>query len=358
METSNTDVRSEIALQAGDWFVRQRGTALTAEENASFLAWLQSSPLHVAEYMGVARVSGGLRDALCGSNESLDEFLATVGGGFRNVLVSEPTPSMLARQRRRVRARNWKLAACAVLATVAAVWWRHDGELLGIPKTYATARGEQQVMQLPDGSVLRLDTDSAVTVWYTGGERLVRLRHGQALVEVAHGDAARWFRFAAGDSGAIALGTRFNVRLQGRTSEFVVADGRIAVYAGNPPAPSGGRARLELLGRTVSAGYRMRVDSGVLAEQPEPVELGEALGWLQHRIVFQHRPLGAVAAEFNRYVRIPVVVTSEQLAAVPISGSFDADDVESFLAYLQRLPGVRIERMPMQIRVVSIPPAN
>jgi transmembrane sensor len=81
-------------------------------------------------------------------------------------------------------------------------------ELLGIPKTYRTAHGEQRVERLPDGSLLRLDTDSEATVRYSGREP--EIKRGQALLEVVH-DSQRRFRVAAGEAGAIAAGTQFDV---------------------------------------------------------------------------------------------------------------------------------------------------
>ena len=81
-------------------------------------------------------------------------------------------------------------------------------------------------------------------------------------------------------------------------------------------------------------------------------------GWLQHQIVFEHRPLGEVAAEFNRYARTPLEVEDARLAALPISGSFDADDMEAFVAYVERLPGTRLRRTETRIRVLGESTAN
>jgi transmembrane sensor len=74
---------------------------------------------------------------------------------------------------------------------------------------------------------------------------------------------------------------------------------------------------------------------------------------VQHQIAFDQRPLGDVAAEFNRYGSVPIIVESERLRAVEISGIFSEYDTESFVAFISRLDHVTIERSPHEIRVVD-----
>jgi transmembrane sensor len=108
----------------------------------------------------------------------------------------------------------------------------------------------------------------------------------------------------------------------------------------------------------VTAGYQVSIDAGGVTAQPVPVDLNQTLGWLQHKIVFDHQPLGEVAAEFNRYASIPVEVEDATLRALPVSGMFDADDTESFIAFLRTLPEVRVEKTPARIRVTKVKPTN
>jgi transmembrane sensor len=206
------------------------------------------------------------------------------------------------------------------------------------------------VQHLPDGSVLRLDTDSAVTIRYSGSERVVEVNRGQALFEVAHVNSGRWFRVVAGDVGAIAIGTRFNVYRTGRTIVVTVAEGEVAVFTGEPTSLRN-KSGASAFGQHVSAGYQLRVDAGVMSAQPVPVDVRQVLGWLQHKIIFEHQPLGEVAAEFNRYARIPVEIEDANLRALPVSGMFDAEDLNSFVAFLETLPEVRVQRTPSRIRV-------
>jgi transmembrane sensor len=343
-------------VQAGDWFVRQQSGPLGAEESAAFLGWLRASPIHIDEYLGVARVAQVLRESVGGHQPTAGDLVTTAACADSTVVpLTGPTASAIARERRFVRARVARLAASALLAAAAVVWWKHDGELLGIPKTYRTEHGEQRTQLLPDGSILRLDTDSAVTVHYSRHERLVEVGAGQAMFEVAHGDKSRWFRVAAGRTGAIAVGTRFNVYCQQQSTEFTVAEGEIGVYDGKPPELGSGEGIPMELKWRVPAGHRVSIGARPGTAEVVTVDLRQALGWLQHQIVFEHRPLGDVAAEFNRYARTPVDVEDAHLAALPISGAFDASDTQSFLAYVERLPGAKLQRLETRTRVLGDP---
>src|ERR1700730_4802872 len=54
---SDDQIRAAIAQQAGEWFIGNQEGPLAAEDSAAFFAWLTASPVHVREYLGVARVA-------------------------------------------------------------------------------------------------------------------------------------------------------------------------------------------------------------------------------------------------------------------------------------------------------------
>jgi transmembrane sensor len=354
MMSGDDKIRAAIAEQAGEWFVQNQAGQLSGADSVAFLAWLKASPIHVEEYLGVARVASRLPAAVGAPDVPLEQFLASLPADDGVVVSLEGSaPKPPSRLLSRVLKRTWQVAASILVLTVGILWWVHDGELFGIQKTYETAHGEQRVQHLPDGSVLKLDTDSAVTVRYSGKERLVELKRGQALFEVTHDDRGRWFRVMSGEAGAIAIGTRFNVYRSGRASVVTVAEGEVTVFTGAPSrlrSANGAPA----FGERVTAGFQLRVEDGVMSTPPVAVDLREVLGWLQHRIVFEHRPLGEVAAEFNRYARVPLTIEDATLRALPIGGTFDADDLDSFIAYLQTMPEIRVNKTPTRIRVMRV----
>jgi transmembrane sensor len=356
MTQGDEEIRAAIAQQAGDWFIANQ-VALSAEDSSAFLAWLRASPIHVREYLGVARVARHLPAAVGDRRVPLETFLAQQALTDDSIVALEgQVPKQAPPVGRRVMPWAFPLAASLIGLVAAALWWAHDGELLGIPKTYRTAHGEQSIERLPDGSMLRLDTDSEATVRYTGTERVVELNRGQALFEVMH-EGTRRFRVAAGNAGAIAVGTRFNVYRKRGVTDITVAEGKIAVFAGIPSWLRGlGGVPAEV--QRVSVGFQVRVNEGGPPAQPIPVDVGQVVAWAEHKIVFEHRPLGEVASEFNRYGSTPVEIEDAELRTLPVSGMFDAGDTESFVAFLQTLPGVRVERTAKGIRVTKVTPTT
>jgi transmembrane sensor len=343
MTSTEEQIRSVVARQAADWFIANQDATPDYPERAAFIAWLKASPIHVEEYLGVALVARDLPAAADDPDISLESLLELARADAAGNVV--PVPALYRREpaARRVPApRRWSLAgaAAAAVAILAAsvFWWTTAGQSGNLVQTYRTAHGEQALQRLPDGSVLHLNTETAVAVNYGRGERVVHIDGGQALFEVAHDDSRR-FRVVAGDAEIVAVGTQFDVRLVGETAVVTVVEGQVDVYAGT-------RQRVE-------AGYQLRIDGGVMAAQSERVDVQAAVAWLQRKIVFERRPLGEVADEFNRYGIVRFTIDDAALRALPVSGVFAADDTNSFAAFLETLDGVRVERTPTQIRVVS-----
>ena len=356
MTPNEEQVRAAVAQQAGTWFIANQSGALEQSERAAFMAWLRASPVHVEEYLGIALIAHDLPAATDDPQTPLESLIELARVDDTNGVVSLEPPMRVQEMPARGagRPRTWSLVASiaiVVLALVAsALWWMRDGEFLGLPKTYRTALGEQTSARLPDGTELRLNTDSTVTIRYTRGERLVELARGQAFFEVAR-DEQRRFRVTTGDVHVLALATRFDGYRSPDATVVTVVEGSVAVLTRkSPPAPAG----LPPATTLVNAGYQLRVDTDGGSAQPIPVDAQHAIAWLQRKIAFEQRPLGEVAGEFNRYASIPVEVDDAALRALPISGVFEARDVDSFVAFLQTLDGVRVERTQARIRVFSV----
>src|SRR3546814_13527374 len=66
-------------------------------------------------------------------------------------------------------------------------------------------------VQLPDGSSVRLDLETAIDARFGIGRRDIEFRQGRAMFDVAQ-DASRPFVVDAGAGTVTALGTRFQVQ--------------------------------------------------------------------------------------------------------------------------------------------------
>ena len=355
MTPSEEQVRTAVAQQAGTWFVANQSASLQQAERAAFVAWLKASPIHVEEYLGVALIAHDLPAAAHDPELPLESLLE-LARADTNGVVSLDAPMRVhdVPSRQMSKPRTWSFAAATaavvLMLATSALWWLRGGDLLGLPKTYQTARGEQIAAQLPDGSELHLNTDTVATVRYTRSERVVEVVRGQALFTVARDDRRR-FRVVAGDAQVLAVGTRFDTYRRSDATIVTVIEGSVAVVAGQPPLVGTGFPPAAL---RVNAGYQVRVDSRGVSAHPIPVDVQQTEAWLQRKLAFERRPLGEVADEFNRYGSIPIEIDDAALRALPISGVFDAYDVDSFVVFLQTLDGVRVERTAARIRVFSV----
>jgi transmembrane sensor len=338
---SDEQIRAAIAEQASEWFIENRSGLPDLKESARFMAWLQASPMHVEEYLRIAALAPDLETA-AKANKTPRETLVARARGEPDGIVSFDRAGLgqLPALARRRRSPVWSLAAAATLAVVAVtvVWSMRDGERFGMPRSYSTVRGEQRIQRLPDGSVLHLNTDSAVTVRYSRAERLVSLDRGQALFEVAHQDERR-LRVQTDRAGVVAVGTQFDVYRKNGTTTVTLVEGSVEVYSGG--------------GHSVRLNSGDQLDFGDRIGALRHVDARAAVAWLQRQIAFQDEPLGEVAAEFNRYGPISVEIDDVSLRALPISGIVDAYDTDSFAAYLATLSGVIVQKTPTRIHVLT-----
>jgi len=345
---SATDkVRASIAEEAAEWFVANRHGRPDPAQRESFAGWLKTSPVHVEEYLGVALVAQDLRQA-AQPGVSVEELVAEARSAdatkVQHIATDPP------RGLERTPGIRWRFVAAAVVmlaaAAVGLLWWSSDSA----PEIrYATRHGEQLTQRLPDNSVLRLDTDTAVTVRYGRAQRRVEVSRGQVLFEVAH-DAGRPFRVVAGPAEVMDVGTRFDVYLQHSSTLVTVLEGEVtvalAMAAHSAPAPGGAVA--------VHAGEQIRVTDGTLPSSATPADMQRSTAWLRRQIIFEQEPLETVAAEFNRYSATTIEIETPSLRALAISGTFSADDTESFVAFLKSLDGVRVDVTATRVRVYRL----
>jgi transmembrane sensor len=324
----NQSVRSAIADEASEWFVRNRDEAVTAHERSSFASWLRTSPLHVEEYLAIARLAMDLkesRDPAC----SREDMVALAAAGEASRVV--PLPWGIDDRPARPQFKGWRPSAVAativLVAATAFVIWTRVGTTT---EHMATRHGEQRAFHLADNSVLQLDTDTEVVVRYGRRERHVSLMHGRALFEVVH-NAERPFLVAAGSTEVRDIGTSFEVYRRGEETKVTVLTGEVSV------APS---ARWSV---RVHAGEQVQVTSDATTSSPGPADLTRSTAWLRRQISVDQEALAQVVAEFNRYSDIPVTIKTAALRELSITGIFAADDTESFVAFLRSLDGVRVE---------------
>ena len=360
MNENTEKVSAAIAEMAGEKFVANDAGPLDAHESAALAEWLKASPVHVGEFLGVSVVARDLRELKADPEYSLDAVLELARAEDDTV---QPLWLSAIAPFRDIARRRWQtaaltLAACTVVSLGVLLGWnpKPTPHLPAVGGTVAlhfeTGHGEQLTRLLADHSVLHLNTDSAVTVQYGSTERLITLTSGEASFEVVH-EAARGFRVFAGSAQVMAVGTRFDVRLEHDATVVTVIEGRVAVGPSWMSAKrSTNAAQLEPTRFVeVGADQQLRLTTGEWPPILVAVDSQRTTAWLHRQISFDHEPLERVAEEYNRYARKPIKIVTPALRTLKISGVFATDDPEEFIAFLRSLKGVQVKVTATQIRV-------
>jgi transmembrane sensor len=359
-----------IEATAAAWLA-QRDDGLTPEQTAEFFQWRGADVRHEA---AVARL-----EATWTALQQLREF--------RPEAARHPDRDLLRAPIGRRRAVPFPaLAATVTLAAslvLAAVWWFSPAQRRAenAAQTYATTLDGYERVALADSSIVELNSASEINVNFSPAERRVRLVRGEAHFTVAK-NPARPFLVEAGSVAVRAVGTAFNVRLGAKQIEVLVTEGRVAVATpedggrrtedgGQTPDARGQRSevggqrsgsRLETDGRAdrrvfaeLGANERVVVSvapasavAGSLAppviEKVAPEVVREALAWQGPRLMFVDTPLADAIAQFNRRNPVQLELADVELGALPIGGSFRAENVDAFVRLLASGGDISVER--------------
>jgi transmembrane sensor len=324
LSSSRTPETTATETQAAAWLIRLEGDT-SPETLAQWREWLTEDTRHHAVYV---RIESGWRQTEClKSLRPLDGLVdPDVLTTFPGLQTCRPAP----RAAFRPSALRVIFAAAVIMATMVLATWSH------VPKAEHVMRrtelGGFSRTVLPDGSIVLLNTNSAIQVHFNRSMRQVILTRGEALFTVAHAEG-RPFEVAAGGTSVRAIGTSFVVRrLEPTNVEILVSRGRVSVAPNSATPPlmltAGDDTKVDALGRIATA----RADAS---------EIDRRLAWTRGQIWLNETTLADAIAEFNRYNSRKFVIADPALATLRVGGSFAATDPKAFVAALERVFGVR-----------------
>ena len=192
-----------------------------------------------------------------------------------------------------------------------------------------TATGEQRTLRLSDGTVINLNTHSAVDVRFDEKQRRVILQDGEILVETGHGDA-RPFIVETREGRLRALGTRFLVKREAQGTRLSVLKSAVAAH----PQSSADEQILQ-------EGQQVLMRSHGL-DPIAALNLG-ADAWTRGMLVVDNARLEDLVHELGRYRRGHLGVAPE-VADLRITGSFPLNDTDLALSALLPTLPVQIEQ--------------
>lgn len=288
-------IRPEVARQAAHWLMRLHEGAADNGQQQACSRWRAADPEHERAWQRVQRVQERL-----------------------GLLPRDLAMGTLNRERRQAMKKLLVLAAllpAGYLGYRQAPWTRWTAD-------YQTAVGERQHLRLADGSLLDLNTDTAVDLDFSDEQRLIHLLRGEILVESgadSQSPTHRPLRVATEQGLLQALGTRFSVRQLDGLTQLQVLQGKVLVM------PRQGD------GQVVEAGSQVLFSEQVV-EKPRPAQ-ADSLLWTQGQLVADDMPLGDFLRELGRY-RNGWLRCDSEAARLRISGGFQLDNTDAILAAL------------------------
>jgi transmembrane sensor len=303
--TMNEDKANAVPESARDaaidWWLRQNDGPLSKKEQAAFDAWLGGDEANKAAFDKVAGMCGYMAQRWPGAG-----------------------PVRKARRSRRK-------AAAATIAGVALLFAVFSDLPLYLRSDHYAGAGEKKFVALDDGSHVELDAKSAIAVHYSRSQRRLTLLEGEAWFEVA-ADASRPFVVEAAGGAVTALGTAFDVSLEGAQARVTVTQHRVSVA-------SGGRNVI------VEEGQQSVYAERAAALAPHAADVEGATAWRRGRLMFENRPLGEVVEALGRYHHGYVYFTNSALRLRRVTGVFRTDDPLAALGEIETSLGLHAVRL-------------
>lgn len=311
--------------EANAWLLRVHSGLMSEQERREFAAWRRQDVAHDFQF------------------RQAEQFWQALNGLAPEVQRNPRPREVEASLRGAVapwsrHAWRWSAAAALILATAFApsLWsiiefWSAD---------HRTRTGEHATVALTDGSLVHLNTRSALSVTLTDQRRSLSLKQGEALFEVAH-DSARPFEVAVNGRVVRAIGTKFNIEHDGDRTVVSVLEGAVRLLDKENA--------LE-----IHAGDRVVFAGKQRASAPEPFSAPAVTAWRRQELIFDQMPLEDIVARMNRYRTDTIIVLGSTLRAQQITGSLALDSPAHSLELLQHTVPFHIIRLTPFLTILSL----
>ena len=304
----------------------------TEREETLVREWIEQDPKRRVVLSQLRKILRTTEDSL--SAEELDAQTLwgridreTRGKADKEASSPEGIGSKRSRSRRRRASRSrsrdsslrmvvWAGATASVVALTVALWLFGplksglENSSSPSPETFVTQKGQRTSVRLSDGSHVRLNVDSRLTVPPSFGKekRVVRLE-GEAFFEVRK-DSTRPFIVRSEGAVTRVLGTAFDVGAYPDDDKVkvAVAEGRVRLQAEQPPKEEGadrqeGQQDVVLTKNQVSLIPR---DGEQIIRQEK--DLSEHLAWIDGQLVFDDASFDEVVRRLERWYDLEIVM--------------------------------------------------
>ena len=340
---------------AVDWYERLHRDKVTEETRRAFEAWLSASRAHREAYESVDRAWVSLQAA-----SDSPQILA---------LRHETALRLTRKTSAHTRPWRWTVAAAVVIVLVTSALFIYPKDrpvasalIASLRDTnhqrYQTATGERLAFALSDGSQVTLDTESELIIDFSSERRRVHLTRGQAFFEVAK-DPGRPFIVGTHNRQFVAVGTAFDVRIDGDQVKVTMVEGTVRVESVDDESlrsqandasvkRAGSAIRTRVASQsvapiaTITAGEQL-----VSASHEDHVRAADPdrdTSWRRGQVIFDNSRLADAVAEINRYSQVKIELGDPSLADLRLSGAFATGRTTVFIEALTRYFPVRVSQ--------------
>lgn len=296
---------SPVDEDAARWVLRNAQDRLPPGGRAEFEAWYAADPLHARTY-----------DALAASWRRLGQLKVLPVARKRG----KPGFKAL-------------LGACVMVAASLLAWqaWQQHGTISsGIALTRLT---------LPDGSLAILDAHTRVRLHFEKGQRHVQLEAGRAFfLVVPSNDKTGPFTVVAGPAQATALGTQYEVSLNGQLSRVAVYEHTVRVQC--HVCDTAQAVILQPGERATVTGRRLQTLSS------PPGEADTAPAWTRGLLSVDDMSVHELARQLGQYTKRLIWVVNERAGSTRVSGVVRAAQPAAALSLLLAGSDVSIRELP------------
>ncbi|NOZ67099.1 MAG: DUF4880 domain-containing protein [Alphaproteobacteria bacterium] len=314
------------------WHVRLGDAAASEDDWLAFTDWLEQDGSHRLAYDAIEDILIDLDNAHIDDGE---------------VSVERPASNVIDARHRWGGMRQWVTAAAAVAAMIMLVFGtREISKPEMAVQEYATAVGEQKLITLADGSMLRLNTNSKVRVMFEDKVRRTELAYGQVVYSVAK-DAKRPFLVGLGDSQVHVVGTVFDILRHKNKVRVTVAEGVVDVV---PATEKNTLPRREIV--RLLPGAQLIHNEGTGNTNVTKVDPAVVMAWENGYLEYDEARLADVVDDLNRYFPTPIHVVG-QARELRFSGVVRTTDEQDALLVLSEGLPVYIEKSNGEIFLKS-----
>ena len=203
------------------------------------------------------------------------------------------------------------------------------------PVTHTAGYGQTVSVTLPDQSTVTLNSNSTLRYrrhWANDAPRTVHLT-GEAYFSVQHTPYDQPFIVHAERLAVEVLGTEFNVQQRRGTTRVTLRSGQVKLSTSKEETVRVDNVIMQPGEQATLTAQRFNVT----AVATEPV-----VAWKEHKLMYDDVPLEEVARTIEDLYGRPILIESDSLRHLKLTGTLPHDDLNTLLAMLGEIFSLRV----------------